>query len=236
MASNPSLRSILENDKLKGPNYDSWYHKFKIVLEHERILYVISDPAPEVLAQNAHQVVKDAYQKWLNDRVTVRYIMLASMSDELSRRFESAQPGEILQALDDSFGTPDDVERYKASYAIFNTRMKEGASVMDHVLYMIELIEKLSKLGFSLHEQLGKDAVLNSLPPSYLPFLNHFRMSKPAVNYHGLLELLQTYETDNQLQKSSINLVGGFSSHSRPFRKEKKNKRKKKQLVPRAGG
>ena len=50
MASNPSLRSILENDKLKGPNYDSWYRKLKIVLEHERILYVISDPAPEVPA------------------------------------------------------------------------------------------------------------------------------------------------------------------------------------------
>ena len=122
---------------------------------------MISDPAPEVPIQNARQAVKDAYQKWLNDHVTVRCIMLASMSDELSRRFESAQPEEILQALDDSFGTPDDVERHKASCAIFNTRMKEGASVMDHVLYMIELIEKLSKLGFPLHEQLEKDAILN---------------------------------------------------------------------------
>ena len=61
-------------------------------------------------------------------------------------------------------------------------------------------------------------------------------MSKPAVNYLDLLGLLQTYETDNQLQKSSINLVGGYSSRSRSFRKGKKNKRKKKQLVPHAGG
>ena len=30
--------------------------------------------------------------------------------------------------------------------------------------------------------------------------------------------------------------MGGYSSCSRPFRKEKKNKRKKKQLVPHAGG
>ena len=142
MASNPSLRSILENDKLKEPNYDSWYRKLKIVLEHERILYVISDPAPEVPAQNARQAVKDAYQKWLNDCITMRCIILASMSDELSRRFESAQSEEILQALGDSFGTPDDVERHKASCAIFNTRMKEGASITDHVLYMIELIRE----------------------------------------------------------------------------------------------
>ena len=128
------------------------------------------------------------------------------MSDELSQWFESAQLEKILQVLDDSFGTSDDVERHKASCAIFNTRMKEGSSVTDHVLYMIELIERLSKLSFPLHEQLEKDAILNSLPHSYLPFLNHFRMSKPVVNYHSLLGLLQMFEIDNQLQRSSVHL------------------------------
>ena len=54
--------------------------------------------------------------------------------------------------LNDSFGTPDDVERHKTSCAIFNARIRDGASVTDHVLYMIEMIEHLSKLGFFLHE------------------------------------------------------------------------------------
>ena len=75
--------------------------------------------------------------------------------------------------------------------------MRKGASVTDHVLYMIEQIENLSKLDFFLHEQLEKDAILNSLPKSYLPFVNHFRMMKPVVNYHDLLELLQTFEKDH---------------------------------------
>ena len=95
------------------------------------------------------------------------------------------------------------------SSAIFNACMRDGTSVTDHVLYMIEMIERLGKLGFSLHEQLGKDAILNSLPPSYLDFLSHYRMTKPTVNYHGLLGLLQTFEKDHQLQKKSMNLVGG---------------------------
>ena len=84
----------------------------------------------------------------------------------------------------------DDVERYKVSSAIFNVHMHDGTSVTDHVLYMIEMIERLGKLGFFLHEQLGKDAILNSLPSSYLNFLSHYRMTKPTVNYHGLLGLL----------------------------------------------
>ena len=39
--------------------------------------------------------------------------------------------------LNDSFGTPDDVERYKTSYVIFNAQLRDGASITDYVLYMI---------------------------------------------------------------------------------------------------
>ena len=116
--------------------------------------------------------------------------MLASMNDEFSRKFEEAQSKEILQKLKESFGMLDDVERYWVSSTIFNTCMHEGALVIDHVLYMIEMIKHLGKLGFLLHEQLRKDAILNSLATSYLDFFSHFRMTKPVVNYHGLLGLL----------------------------------------------
>ena len=93
----------------------------------------------------------------LSDRTTVCCIMLASMNDQFSHIFEQTQPTDIIQVLKDTFGIPDDVERYKTSCAIFNTKLREGASVTDHVLYMIEMIEHLGKLGFLLHKQLGKD-------------------------------------------------------------------------------
>ena len=109
--------------------------------------------------------------------------MRASMNDEFNQKFKEAQSEEMLQVLRDSFGTPGDVERHKTSCIIFNAQMSEGASVTDHVLYMIEQIEKLSKLDFPLHEQLEKNTILNSLPKSYLPFHSHFRMTKPVVNF-----------------------------------------------------
>ncbi|AFO47549.1 hypothetical protein T1E_1698 [Pseudomonas putida DOT-T1E] len=40
-------------------------------------------------------------------------MILAAMNDEFSHRFENAQPQEVLQLLNDSFGMPDDVERHK---------------------------------------------------------------------------------------------------------------------------
>ena len=96
----------------------------------------------------------------------------------------------MIQMLNESFDTSEDAERHKTFCTVFNVRMREGTSVIDHVLYMIEQIECLSKLDISLHEQLGKDAILNSLPKFYLPFLSRYRMTKPAVNYHSLLGLL----------------------------------------------
>ena len=56
MATTLSLQSLLDNDKLMGPNFNSWYRKLKIILEHERILYVVTDPVPEEPAPNARGV------------------------------------------------------------------------------------------------------------------------------------------------------------------------------------
>lgn len=90
--------------------------------------------------------------------------MKATMNDEFNHKFEDAQLEKMLQILNKSFDTHEDVERYKISYAVFNAQMREGALVMDHVLYKIKQIEYLSKLGFLLHKQLNKDAILNLLP------------------------------------------------------------------------
>ena len=123
---------------------------------------------------------------------------------------------------------PDDVERLRTSYTIYNARMHEGTSITDHVLYMIEKIECLAKLRYPIHEQLGKDAILNSLPTSYIGFLDHWCLNRPVVNYHDLLGLLQSYERDHQLSKGVVNLVGGYVvGHRRPFGKGKKKKNKK---------
>ena len=120
MATMLSLRSLLDSDKLNGFNFNSLFRKLKIVLEHERILYILNDPALELPNINTYSSERDTYQKWLCDRTSVCYIMLVAMNDEFGHQFENAQPKEIIQVLNESFNTPDDVERYKTNYIIFN--------------------------------------------------------------------------------------------------------------------
>ena len=91
---------------------------------------------------------------------------------------------------------------------------------------MIMMIERLSKLNFFLHEQLEKDAILNSLPKSYLPFLTYYRMTKSAVNYHDLLGLLQNFEKDHHFHMELVNIMERSSSRHRSFMKEKKKNKK----------
>ena len=67
MTNTISLYMLLDSNKLIGPNFDSWYRKLKIVLEYERILYVLTDEAPKEPTANAPCIVRDTYIKWLND-------------------------------------------------------------------------------------------------------------------------------------------------------------------------
>ena len=61
MANILSLRSLLDSDKLIGPNFNSWNQKLKIVLEYERILYVLTDLTPKEPTLNARGGVKYTY-------------------------------------------------------------------------------------------------------------------------------------------------------------------------------
>ena len=109
MTSSLLVHSLLDSDKLMRPNFDNWYQKLRIVLEHKRILYVIMDPAPKVSDSNADVMVRDTYQKWLNDCMIVYYIMRVAMCDEFNYKFDDAQLKKMLQKLNKFFGTLKDL-------------------------------------------------------------------------------------------------------------------------------
>ena len=74
----------------------------------------------------------------------VRCIMLATMNDEFSHRFENAQPKEMIQVLNKSFGIPNNVERHKKSYAV-PTLVGEGTKSLKKLTSIREGIKKVPK-------------------------------------------------------------------------------------------
>ena len=82
---NLSLRSVLEKDKLTGTNFLDWYRNLRIVLKHERKLYVLEQLIPKPPTANAPRAEKDAYKKHQDDALNVGCLMLATMNSELQK-------------------------------------------------------------------------------------------------------------------------------------------------------
>ena len=77
---------------------------------------------------------------WQNNSLTVKCIILASMTNELQRQHESMETHSILLNLKELYGEHSQTARYEISKQLFHARMKEGTSVQDHVLMVIDLI------------------------------------------------------------------------------------------------
>ncbi|KAL0286264.1 UNVERIFIED_CONTAM: hypothetical protein Sradi_7153100 [Sesamum radiatum] len=73
--------------------------------------------------------------------------------------------------MKDVYAVPDRHIRYAATKAFFGTKMTEGLSVQSHGVTMLSLVEKLEDLKVGLNNDTYIDVILQSLPPSYDPFI-----------------------------------------------------------------
>ena len=76
---------------------------------------MLTNLSPEEPATNAPHATRDTYLKWLSDPMMMYCIMRTVMNDELSHKFKDAQPMDMIQIPNESFGTPEDAERHKTS-------------------------------------------------------------------------------------------------------------------------
>ncbi|RVX16457.1 hypothetical protein CK203_005892 [Vitis vinifera] len=183
-----SLRSILETSKLVGANYDDWYrNNLRIVLMHEKLINIIDKPAITAPADTNDAEATKTYQKYLEECLSAKCIMLASMSPELQRQHEDMEPPAIIEHLKKMYGGQSRTARYQLSKALFRSSLAVNAQVGPHVLKMIDLIEQLEKLGCTLGKELSQDLILQSLPDSFSQFIVNFNMNKMSCDLHEML-------------------------------------------------
>ena len=153
-SSNP-LNIILENHRLTRPNFIDWLCNLKVILASEHILYVLEQSPLGPLPLDAMQEEHDTLKKWKDDDLQARYIMWASMSNEIHRQHEKyTNAKEILFHLQELFGEKSTTARYEISKRLFRAKMKEGEDVVAHVNSMIRSIEELQSLDFMMNAQL----------------------------------------------------------------------------------
>ncbi|KAL0453561.1 UNVERIFIED_CONTAM: hypothetical protein Slati_1334200 [Sesamum latifolium] len=121
---------------------------------------------------------------------------------------------------------PDRHIRYAATKAFFGTKMTEGSSVHSHGVKMLSLVEKLKDLKAELNNDTYIDVILQSLPPSYDPFIVKYNMNGLEKSIHELINMLVQYEATTHKSEPAI-LVGEASTSKAKGKGAKRWKRKK---------
>ncbi|KAJ8772352.1 hypothetical protein K2173_027529 [Erythroxylum novogranatense] len=136
MTSSVNLRSLMDSNKLTGPNFLDWLRNLRIVLRSEKLGYILDVPLPDPLAADASDEDQKANRKHFKDSDIATCIMLASMSPELQKQHESMDAHTIVFHLRELFDEQARSERFETSRLLFTTKMTPGSSVVQYALKM----------------------------------------------------------------------------------------------------
>ncbi|KAK4381332.1 hypothetical protein Sango_2977700 [Sesamum angolense] len=100
----------------------------------------------------------------------------------------------ILQRMKEVYAIPDRHTRYVTTKEFFRAKMTEGSFVQEHGVKMLSLVEKLEDLKARLENDTYIDVILQSLPPSYDPFIVNFNMNGLEKSINELINMLVQYE------------------------------------------
>ena len=159
----------------------------KLILSREKLSYIPDVSEPQEVGDDAIEEDVSTYRIWKNDSLTIKCIILASMSNELQRQHESMDTQSILLNLKELYGEQSRTARYEISKQLFHARMTEGSSVQDHVLKVIDLITRLGQLGFVMDGELSQNLILQSLSKSFIQFVVNYHMNKLNPSLSELL-------------------------------------------------
>ncbi|KAL0391189.1 UNVERIFIED_CONTAM: hypothetical protein Scaly_0476000 [Sesamum calycinum] len=80
--------------------------------------------------------------------------------------------------------------RYAATKVFFRTKMTERPSVQSNRVKMLSLVEKLEDFIAGLDNDTYMDVILQSLPPSYGPFIINYNMNGLEKPIQELINML----------------------------------------------
>ncbi|KAJ0007915.1 hypothetical protein Pint_29706 [Pistacia integerrima] len=173
----------MDNNMLTGPNLKDWLRNLRIVLDFERIAYVLKAPLPLDIGPDAPQAELDALEKWREDSRRAKNYMLASMNRELQTKHEEVSNAyDILIALQELYSENPRVVEYELCASLFSMKLREGEPPADHTLKMINGLDRWMDMGWSCRDRLKVNLILQSLPPSYKPFITNYNLNRIERN------------------------------------------------------
>ncbi|KAL0458354.1 UNVERIFIED_CONTAM: hypothetical protein Slati_0462600 [Sesamum latifolium] len=149
------------------------------------------------------------------------------MTNEIQKQYDRLDNvPSIMLCMKEVYAIPDRHIRYAATKAFFGTKMAKGSSVQSHGVKMLSLAEKINDLKAGLENDTYIDVILQSLPPSYDPFIVSYNMNGLEKSIHELINMLVQYEAMTYKSEPAV-LVGDASTSKEKGKGARRWKRKK---------
>ncbi|KZV58567.1 hypothetical protein F511_44931 [Dorcoceras hygrometricum] len=99
------LAAILDSNRFTGLNYQDWLRNLNLVLASEKLLYAIEKSPPKEAPADISPEELVTLKQWWDDEVKARCYVMASMSNQMQRRFEKTKyAADILFHLKELYG------------------------------------------------------------------------------------------------------------------------------------
>ncbi|KAL0386541.1 UNVERIFIED_CONTAM: hypothetical protein Slati_4595900 [Sesamum latifolium] len=192
-----------------------WLQNLRIVLDFENQGYVLYKPLPTALPEGSLREERVTLKKWLEEtaRSAVSYF---SMTNDIQKQYDRLDdiPSTMLH-MKEVYAVRDRHIRYATTKA---SKMAEGSSVHSREIKMLSLMEKLEDLKAGLNNDTYIDVILQSLPPSYDPFIINYDMNGLEKFINELINMLVQYEATTH--KSTLAVLVGESFNIQSERQE----------------
>nr|GEY17088.1 hypothetical protein [Tanacetum cinerariifolium]GEY29192.1 hypothetical protein [Tanacetum cinerariifolium]GEY29198.1 hypothetical protein [Tanacetum cinerariifolium] len=128
---NTTIKSILQHEKLTGPNFMNWIENLRIILRSERKLVHLEQPMTPLPYPVASQVTCDVYEALNDAQNEVACLMLGSMSPKLQRTLENYKAYDMIQELKTMFEEQAKQEMFKTVKAFHFCKREDAQSDYD---------------------------------------------------------------------------------------------------------
>ncbi|KAL0316519.1 UNVERIFIED_CONTAM: Retrovirus-related Pol polyprotein from transposon TNT 1-94 [Sesamum radiatum] len=144
--------------KLDGQNYVMWHRQIQYFLHHKKILDHLTTSTAEPIGPENGQTAQyrrelDAYNKWLEQDMSARFIMLSCMHDNLIREYENPTAKELWEVLKVAYGSTS-ASRLRALTLRFNQYVLDPKhSMIQYLDVMKDMIRELQNAGCELSDE-----------------------------------------------------------------------------------
>ena len=222
---------MADKDKLDGTNFMEWFHRLRRVLKETNKLYVIEQPLPSPSPpKNSNDHEKRIHSEHVRDTMDVAVYISQSMTRDIRKCYDKIDAYDTVRRVKEMYETKVNEVRYDLHKQLFSCKMREGTPVKVHVRKMIDMIDRLRRIGFPMSLHMETDIVLQSLPNCFSGFITDYNKKYDNVELSELLELLVRAE-DNMLISKPLSMTKDKAPIKRKEIKKRKNYLKPKSKV-----